>query len=227
MDTIKYCGINICYTRDTDLSKQAKELLKDYYMLEHETSPQEAFARASVAYCEDDLDFAQRIYDYASKRWFMFASPVLSNAPNIGKKWKALPISCFLTYVGDTLQDLISHNSEVAWLSVKGGGVGGHWSDVRAVGDKAPGPIPFLKVVDSQMTAYKQGKTRKGSYAAYMDVSHPDIVEFINFKLPTGGDSNRKCFNLFNAVNVTDKFMQAVEANSIWELKDLEQAHLM
>ena len=220
MDTIKYCGINICYTRDIDLSKQAKELLKDYYMLKHETSPQEAFARASIAYCEDDLDFAQRIYDYASKRWFMFASPVLSNAPNIGKKWKALPISCFLTYVGDTLQHLISHNSEVAWLSVKGGGVGGHWSDVRAVGDKAPGPIPFLKVVDSQMTAYKQGKTRKGSYAAYMDVSHPDIIEFINFKLPTGGDANRKCFNLFNAVNVTDKFMQAVESNAIWELKD-------
>ena len=220
MDTISYSGINICYTRDIDLSDQAKELLRDYYMLKHETSPQEAFARASVAYCEGDLKFAQRIYDYASKRWFMFASPVLSNAPNIGKKWKALPISCFLTYVGDTLQDLISHNSEVAWLSVKGGGVGGHWSDVRAVGDKSPGPIPFLKVVDSQMTAYKQGKTRKGSYAAYMDVSHPDIVEFINFKLPTGGDANRKCFNLFNAVNVTDKFMKAVETDGMWELKD-------
>ena len=220
MDTIKYSGIDICYTRDADLSDQAKELLRDYYMLEHETSPQEAFARASIAYCEGDLKFAQRIYDYASKRWFMFASPVLSNAPAVGKKWKALPISCFLTYVGDTLQNLISHNSEVAWLSVKGGGVGGHWSDVRAVGDKAPGPIPFLKVVDSQMTAYKQGKTRKGSYAAYMDVSHPDIVEFINFKLPTGGDANRKCFNLFNAVNVTDKFMKAVEDDAMWELKD-------
>ena len=220
MDTIKYSGIDICYTRDGDLSDQAKELLRDYYMLEHETSPQEAFARASVAYCEGDLKFAQRIYDYASKRWFMFASPVLSNAPAVGKKWKALPISCFLTYVGDTLQNLISHNSEVAWLSVKGGGVGGHWSDVRAVGDKAPGPIPFLKVVDSQMTAYKQGKTRKGSYAAYMDVSHPDIVEFINFKLPTGGDANRKCFNLFNAVNVTDKFMKAVEDDAMWELRD-------
>ena len=220
MDTIKYSGIDICYTRDADLSDQAKELLRDYYMLEHETSPQEAFARASIAYCEGDLKFAQRIYDYASKRWFMFASPVLSNAPAVGKKWKALPISCFLTYVGDTLQNLISHNSEVAWLSVKGGGVGGHWSDVRAVGDKAPGPIPFLKVVDSQMTAYKQGKTRKGSYAAYMDVSHPDIVEFVNFKLPTGGDANRKCFNLFNAVNVTDKFMKAVEEDTMWELKD-------
>ena len=218
MDT--YNGIDICYTKDKNLSDQAKQLLRDYYMNEDETSPQEAFARASVAYCEGDLEFAQRIYNYASDRWFMFASPVLSNAPAVGKEWKALPISCFLTYVGDTLKDLISHNSEVAWLSVKGGGVGGHWSDVRAVGDKSPGPIPFLKVVDSQMTAYKQGKTRKGSYAAYMDISHPDIVEFTNFKLPTGGDANRKCFNLFNAVNVTDKFMKAVEADDMWELKD-------
>jgi ribonucleoside-diphosphate reductase alpha chain len=70
------------------------------------------------------------------------------------------------------------------------------------------------------MTAYKQGKTRKGSYAAYMDVSHPDIVEFINFKLPTGGDINRKCFNLFNAVNVSDAFMQAVIDGTDWQLKD-------
>jgi ribonucleoside-diphosphate reductase alpha chain len=70
------------------------------------------------------------------------------------------------------------------------------------------------------MTAYKQGKTRKGSYAAYMDIDHPDIIEFINFKLPTGGDANRKCFNLFNAVNVTNKFMKRLEANEIIELKD-------
>lgn len=68
----------------------------------------------------------------------------------------------------------------------KGGGVGGHWSDVQGISDKAPGPIPFMKVVDSGMQAWKQGRTRKGSYAAYLDVSHPDIVEFINFKVPTG-----------------------------------------
>jgi ribonucleoside-diphosphate reductase alpha chain len=215
MDKIK---INL--SRDKLLSEQATQLLKDYYMIKGESSPQEAFARAALAYCNDDYRFAQRIYNYASKQWFMFASPVLSNAPRWGEPFKALPISCFLTYVGDTLEDLIAHNTEVAWLSVKGGGVGGHWSDVRAVSDKAPGPIPFLKVVDSQMTAYKQGKTRKGSYAAYMDIDHPDIIEFINFKLPTGGDANRKCFNLFNAVNVTNKFMKRLEADEIIELKD-------
>jgi ribonucleoside-diphosphate reductase alpha chain len=215
-----YHDIAIDLSRDTLLSEQAIQLLKDYYMLPDETSPQQAFARAALAYCDGDEEFAQRIYHYASHQWFMFSSPVLSNAPKPGGTFKALPISCFLTYVADTLQSLIAHNSEVAWLSVKGGGVGGHWSDVRGVSDKAPGPIPFMKVVDSQMTAYKQGKTRKGSYAAYLDVSHPDIVEFVNFKVPTGGDINRKCFNLFNAVNITDKFMDAVVADADWYLID-------
>jgi len=216
----QHLGITIDYERDSRLSEQAITLMRDYYMLEDETSPQEAFARAAVAYCYDDFDLAQRIYDYASKGWFMFASPVLSNAPKPNGKIGGLPISCFLTYVGDNLDSLIEHNGEVAWLSVKGGGVGGHWSDVRGISDKAPGPIPFLKVVDAQMTAYKQGKTRKGSYAAYMDVSHPDIEEFISFKVPTGGDINRKCFNLFNAVNITDEFMEAVINGSTFNLTD-------
>ena len=215
----RYLDIQIDYGRNEYLSPQAETLVKDYYCQEGE-DPQEAYARAAVAYAKGDAEFAQRIYDYASKGWFMFASPVLSNAALPNEKPKGLPISCFLTYVPDSLDGLISHNAEVAWLSVKGGGVGGHWSDVRSVSDKSPGPIPFMKVVDSQMTAYKQGKTRKGSYAAYIDVDHPDIIEFINIKVPTGGDSNRKCFNLFNAVNVTDAFMEAVQYGKQWELRD-------
>lgn len=214
--------LSIDLSRDKLFSEQALKLLRDNYMLPEEKSPQEALARAAVAYSYGDKDFAQRIYDYASRGWFMFASPVLSNAPALGKldKPKALPISCFLSYVGDSLSSLINHQSELAWLSVKGGGVGGHWSDVRAVSDKAPGPIPFLKVTDASMTAYQQGKTRRGSYAAYLDVSHPDIIEFLNIRVPTGGDSNRKCFNIHNAVNITDDFMEAVSKDKTWKLLD-------
>ena len=215
---MEYLGINIDLDKDSLLSEQAMSLLKDYYMQEGEDSPQQAYARAATAYCEGDYEFAQRIYDYVSSQWFMFASPVLSNAPRDGDPVRGLPISCFLTYIGDNLSSLIEHNSEVSWLSVKGGGVGGHWSAVRPVSDKAPGVIPFLKVVDSQMGAYKQGKTRKGSYAAYLDVNHPEIIEFVNFKIPTGGDINRKCFNLFNAVNITDDFMEAVINGEQWDL---------
>ena len=214
-----YLGISIETDKDKLLSKQAAKLLKDYYCVDGEDSPQMAFARAAKAYCYDDTKLAQRIYNYVSNKWFMFASPVLSNAPKPNEKVKALPISCFLSYVPDTLEGLIEHTSELRWLSVKGGGVGGHWSDVRSVSDIAPGPIPFLHTVDADMTAYRQGKTRKGSYAAYMDVSHPDIMEFLTVRIPTG-DVGRKCLNIHHAVNVTDEFMTAVEDDEDWNLID-------
>ena len=209
--------------RDDLLTDYAIGMLKDFYMRDHENSPQEAYARASKAWSTYkgnlDNELAQRLYDYVSRKWFMFASPVLSNAPNGVASDKGLPISCFLTYVPDTLEGLIDHSSELRWLSVLGGGVGGHWSDVRTVSDKAPGPIPFLHTVDADMIAYRQGKTRKGSYAAYMEISHPDIVEFLNMRIPTG-DVQRKALNLHNAINITDDFMQAVIDNKEWDLKD-------
>ena len=214
-----YLGISIDTDKDKLLSTQAEKLLKEYYCKEGEDSPQMAFARASKAYCYGDTKLAQRIYNYVSKKWFMFASPVLSNAPKPNEKVKALPISCFLSYVPDTLEGLIEHTSELRWLSIKGGGVGGHWADIRSVSDIAPGPIPFLHTVDADMTAYRQGKTRKGSYAAYIDVSHPDILEFLTIRIPTG-DVGRKCLNIHHAVNVTDEFMTAVEDDEDWNLID-------
>ena len=215
----QHLGIKIDTRKDSALSEQAFKLLTDYYCRKDEKSPQEAFARAAVAYSAGDMELAQRIYDAASKGWFMFSSPILSNAPLPNEKAKALPISCFLAYVPDSLEGLIDHTAELRWLSVKGGGVGGHWSDVRSISDIAPGPIPFLHTVDADMTAYRQGKTRKGSYAAYMDISHPDIIEFIQMRIPTG-DVNRKNLNLHHAVNLTDEFMIAVMDGAMWDLKD-------
>jgi ribonucleoside-diphosphate reductase alpha chain len=215
-----YHSIVVDKNRDKRLNKFSIDLLKNYYMLPEEDSPQEAFARAALAFCAGDNELAQRIYDYASQQWFMFSSPILSNAPQPGSTSRGLPISCFLTYVDDSLEGLMGHSEELRWMSVKGGGVGGHWSSIRSNSEISPGPIPFLKTVDADMTAYRQGKTRKGSYAAYMDVSHPDIIEFLNIRLPTGGDVNRKCFNLHNAVNISDNFMEAVVKGDDWNLLD-------
>lgn len=188
-------------------------------MREYEKKPEEAFKRTSYAFSGGDKALAKRIYKYVINNWFMFSSPILSNAPEKDEKVRGLPISCFLGYVPDTLEGLIDHTSELRWLSVKGGGVGGHWSDVRSVSNIAPGPIPFLHTVDADMTAYKQGVTRKGSYAAYMDISHPDIMEFMSLRIPTG-DVNRKCLNLHHGVNVPDVFMEAVEQDLPWNLID-------
>jgi ribonucleoside-diphosphate reductase alpha chain len=189
-------------------------------MVDGETDPKDALKRASFAFCCGDEPLANRIYEYALNGWFMFSSPILSNARLDDDKKAGLPISCFLSYVEDSLEGLIDHSNELRWMSVLGGGVGGHWSNVRSVSDKSPGPIPFIKTIDSDVEAYRQGKTRKGSYACYLDVSHPDILEFLNIRVPTGGDTNRKCFNLNNAVNLTDAFMTAVIENKEWNLID-------
>ena len=215
--------VKIDRKKDKLLADYAVGMLKDFYLRGNEKSPQEGFKRASEAWSKyrDEIDdeLAQRLYDYVSQKWFMFASPVLSNAPNGSSKSKGMPISCFLTYVPDTLEGLISHSSELRWLSVYGGGVGGHWSDVRTVSDIAPGPMPFLHTVDADMIAYRQGKTRKGSYAAYLDISHPDILEFLNMRIPTG-DVQRKALNLHNAINISDEFMTAVVEGTNFDLRD-------
>ena len=82
----KYLGINID-TKEMNCYLNRQKLVEDYYCRDKETSPQEAYARL-FAYCYGDMDLAQRIYDYVSKGWFMYASPVLSNAPKPDEKAK-------------------------------------------------------------------------------------------------------------------------------------------
>ena len=202
----------IDYKRDNYLSEFSHKTLQDRYLVDGEKSPQDAFARAARAFSDNDAH-AQRLYDYASKLWFMFSTPILSN----GGTARGLPISCFLNYIEDSRTGLTGHYTENAFLSSVGGGVGGSWSDVRSVGSKtsngseSTGVIPFMKVVDAEMLAFSQGVTRRGSYAAYLDISHPEIEEFLDVRKPTGGDINRKSVNLHHGVVISDKFMELIE----------------
>jgi len=208
--------LQINYGRDRLLSEFGIKTLEDRYLIDGEKSPQDAFARAAKAFADDD-EHAQRLYDYVSKLWFMFSTPILTNA---GTE-RGLPISCFLNYVGDSRKGITEHYTENAWLSSVGGGIGGSWSEVRGVGSKtshgseSTGVIPFVKVVDAEMLAFSQGVTRRGSYAAYLHMSHPEIEEFMDMRKPTGGDINRKSTNLHHAVVIPDSFMRIIEAATL------------
>jgi len=202
----------INYERDNLLTDFGKTTLKDRYLLPEEESPQDGFMRAAKAFSDND-EMADRIYNYASKLWFMFSTPILSN----GGTKRGMPISCFLNYVGDSREGLTGHYTENAWLASVGGGIGGYWGDVRSDGtatsggSQSSGSIPFLHVVDSEVLAFSQGKTRRGSYAAYMDISHPEIIEFMEMRKPSGGDVHRKCLNLHHGVNLSNEFMQLID----------------
>jgi len=205
-------------SRDDLLTEFGKETLQDRYLLPGE-SYQDLFARVAAAYADDE-PHAQRIYDYISRLWFMPATPVLSN----GGTGRGLPISCYLNSVDDSLEGIVNTWNENVWLAARGGGIGTYWGAVRGIGEpvglngKTSGIIPFVRVMDSLTLAISQGSLRRGSAACYLDVSHPEIEEFLEIRKPSG-DFNRKALNLHHGVLLTDEFMEAVRNGDEFALR--------
>jgi ribonucleoside-diphosphate reductase alpha chain len=216
----EYLGISINLERDGLFDELGIKRLKESYMREDEVSPQHRFAYVSKAF-GTDVAHAQRLYEYSSKHWLSYSTPILS----YGRSKRGLPISCFLNFIEDTAEGLVDNLSETNWLSMFGGGVGIGFG-IRSADDKSTGVMPHLKIYDASSLAYRQGRTRRGSYAAYLDISHPDIIPFLEMRKPTG-DPNVRCLNLHHGINISDKFMQVIEncmldpqASDDWELID-------
>lgn len=215
-----YLGIEIDYSRDGLFDQLGLQRLRESYMREDETSPQHRFAYVSKMFSSNP-EHAQRLYDYSSKHWLSYATPILS----FGRAKRGMPISCFLNYIADSAEGLVDNLSETNWLSMYGGGVG-IGIGIRASDDKSTGVMTHAKTYDASSLAYRQGRTRRGSYAMYLDISHPDIVLFLDMRKPTG-DPNIRCLNLHHGVNIPDAFMEIIErcmqdesADDSWPLID-------
>ena len=203
MDSVVH-GIRVDYSRDELFDELGLIRLKESYMREDESSPQERFAYVSSKFGSNP-EHAQRLYDYSSKHWLSYSTPILS----FGRSKRGLPISCFLNYIEDTAEGLVDNLSETNWLSMLGGGVGIGFG-IRSTDDKSTGVMPHLKIYDASSLAYRQGRTRRGSYAAYLDISHPDIINFLEMRKPTG-DQNMRCLNMHHGINIPDSFMNIIE----------------
>jgi ribonucleoside-diphosphate reductase alpha chain len=201
-------GIKVDFSRDNLFDELGIKRLKESYMREDETSPQERFAHVSKAFGSNP-EHAQRLYEYSSKHWLSYSTPILS----FGRSKRGMPISCFLNYIEDTAEGLVDNLSETNWLSMLGGGVGIGFG-IRSADDKSTGVMPHLKIYDASSLAYRQGRTRRGSYAAYLDISHPDIIGFLEMRKPTG-DPNVRCMNLHHGINITDDFMHLIEQSML------------
>jgi ribonucleoside-diphosphate reductase alpha chain len=213
-------GIRVDRSRDSLFDELGLKRLKESYMREDESSPQERFAYVSSAFGSNP-EHSQRLYDYSSKHWLSYSTPILS----FGRSSRGLPISCFLPYLHDSAEGLVDCLAEVNWLSMLGGGVG-IGIGIRSADDKSVGVMPHLRTYDASSLAYRQGRTRRGSYAAYLDISHPDILIFLEMRKPTG-DQNMRTLNLHHGINITDDFMHLIEKcmldpsiDDTWELKD-------
>ena len=217
---MQYLGLEIDLTRDSLFDELGLLRMKESYLRDDETSPQQRFAFVSNQFGSNP-EHAQRLYEYSSKHWLSYATPILS----FGRSKRGLPISCFLNFIEDTAEGLVENLSETNWLSMLGGGVGIGFG-IRSADDKSTGVMPHLKMYDASSLAYRQGRTRRGSYAAYLDISHPDILMFLEMRKPTG-DQNMRCLNMHHGINITDDFMQIIErcmldkdADDSWNLVD-------
>ena len=217
---MEYSGIKVDPNRDSLFHEHGIKRLKESYMKENEVSPQERLAFVSKEFSSNPKH-AQRLYEYASKHWLSYSTPILS----YGCSGKGLPISCYLNYINDTSEGLVDNLSETNWLSMLGGGVGIGFG-IRSSDIKSTGVMPHLKMYDASSLAYRQGKTRRGSYAAYLDISHPDIIQFLEMRKPTG-DQNFRCLNMHHGINITNDFMEIIEKCMIdpehhdaWRLRD-------
>ena len=220
-------GINIDPNRDLLFDPSGIKRMKDSYMKESETSPQERFAFVSRTFSSNP-EHAQRLYDYSSKHWLSYSTPILA----FGRTERGLPISCYLNYIEDTAEGLVETLSETNWLSMLGGGVGIGFG-MRSSDDKSTGVMPHLKMYDASSLAYRQGKTRRGSYAAYLDISHPDVLMFLEMRKPTG-DQNFRCLNLHHGLNISNAYMELLERcmtdpeeNDDWDLVDPHSSEIV
>ena len=217
---MEHMGITIDPNKDSLFDQLGVMRLKESYMTEDEISPQERFAFVSKTF-GSNIEHAQRLYDYVSKHWLSYSTPILS----YGRSKRGLPISCYLNYIDDTAEGLVENLSETNWLSMLGGGVGIGFG-IRSADDISTGVMPHLKMYDASSLAYRQGRTRRGSYAAYLDVDHPDLLLFLEMRKPTG-DQNFRCLNLHHGINISNEFMSVIEKamtdpeyDDSWELKD-------
>jgi ribonucleoside-diphosphate reductase alpha chain len=191
------------------LNKDSRKFLERGYLLEGETAENRIRDIANSA--EQRLGiagFADKFEDYMSRGFYSLSSPVWSN---FGRK-RGLPISCFGSYIPDTMEGIMTKASEVAIMTKHGGGTSAYFGGVRArgasisSGGESTGAVHFMELFDKLMSVVSQGNVRRGSFAAYLPIEHPDIEEFL--KIKSEGNSIQ---DLSFGITVSDEWLQAMK----------------
>ena len=155
-------------------------------------------------------DLTDKFFNMLWNNWLCPASPVASNLGT-----QNLPISCYASSVNDSTSDIFQHYHEIAMLSKYGGGTGSYWGNIRprgtaiSKGGTSDGIVPWLKVLEGTINSVSQAGVRRGAVAAYLDVEHLDIEEFIGIR-HNNGDISRKALSVgfHHGVCISDKFME-------------------
>jgi ribonucleoside-diphosphate reductase alpha chain len=228
---------NIDYSRDYLIDFFGYRTLEKGYLLKIDSNiierPQDLFMRVSVFMHMNTTDYKSdkslekilETYNLMSQKYFIHATPTLFNAGTI----RPALASCFLLGTEDSLEGIMKTATDCANISKWAGGIGFHFSNVRGedalirkTNGKSSGTIPFLRIFNDVARAFNQGGKRLGSFAAYLEPHHPDIINFLNLRR-NNGDENLRTRDLFLALWISDLFMERVRDNSVWHTFDPDE----
>mgnify|MGYP003345812605 FL=1 len=201
------------------LNKDSRLFLERGYLQPDQTPEQrvEQIARAA----EKELGikgFADKFIRYTSLGWYSLASPIWAN---YGLD-RGLPISCFGSYIDDTMESIMSKVAEVGTMTKMGGGTSAYFGALRSrgteikTGGKSSGPVHFMELFDSVTNVVSQSNVRRGSFAAYLPIEHPDVNEFLQIRA-----DGHAIQNISIGVTVSDKWMKSMidgdsEKRKVW-----------
>ena len=190
------------------LNEDSRKFLERGYLTGDQTAEERISEIAKAAEKELKIKgFAEKFEEYMSYGWYSLSSPIWAN---YGLK-RGLPISCFGSYVDDTMEAILTKQAEVGMMTKMGGGTSGYFGDLRArgkeisSGGKSNGPVHFMELFESVTNVVSQSNVRRGSFAAYMPIEHKDILEFLQIR----GDGN-PIQQLSIGVTVSDKWMKSM-----------------
>ena len=167
-----------------------------------------------LRYKMNKIELQAVLFEILWNGWLIPSTPV---AVNFGTN-KGLPISCFSGIIEDDMHEIGRKNVEMMMLSKHGGGTAYDFSSIRPLGSpikggelgKSDGIIPFMKIFDSSIIACKQGQTRRGAVALYLDINHDEYPEFLRMRKGKGADIDRQCMRVHHGAVIDDNFMKAV-----------------
>lgn len=151
--------------------------------------------------------FADKFEDYMSRGFYSLATPVWTN---FGNK-RGLPVSCFGSYIDDTMESILTKTAEIGMMSKMGGGTSGYFGDLRSrgskisVGGESSGPVHFMELFDTVADVVSQGAARRGSFAAYLSIDHPDIEEFLQIR-----SEGHSIQNMSIGITISDDWMKSM-----------------
>jgi len=206
------------------LNKDSRKFLSRGYVLEEEGETAESRMRDIAEAAEKRLGmdgFADKFENYLHKGFYSLSSPIWSNSGRV----RGLPISCFGTYIDDTLEEIAGYKiSEIAMMTKNGGGTSAYFGALRgrgtpiSAGGTSTGAVHFMELYDKLMSVVSQGNVRRGSFAAYLPIDHPDVEEFLKIK-----GEGHTIQDMSIGVTVSDAWMRKMidgnkDARRIWGL---------